>query len=319
MFRYTIRRLLWMIPVIVGVSLIIFVLMDLVPGNIVDTIDTSMMSEDQIAELYVRYDLDKTVFYRYGKYMLGLIQGDLGVSQATGRTVWREFTYGFPYTLRLAFFILLLGVAIAIPMGIFAAKYAGTIWDTLITGITIIGMSMPSFWVGLLLIMLFSAKLDWLPPIYTKGNPLSYLMPVVAGGVSMAATITRQTRSAMLDTRRADFLRTARAKGVSERNITWRHALRNALIPIVTQVGVMLAVTLAGSAVIETVYSLPGTGKLTVQAVQQRDTTMACGLVILTCILYVLILLAVDLVYALVDPRIKVQFQRKGKSRRKLL
>ena len=318
MLRYTIRRLLWILPVIVGVSLIIFVLMDLVPGNIVDTMDTSMMTENQIAELYERYDLDKSVLFRYSKYMLNLVRGDLGVSQATGRTVWREFAYGFPYTMRLTFFIFLLGVAIAIPMGIFAAKYAGTIWDTLITGVTIIGMSMPSFWVGLLLIMLFSARLDWLPPIYTKGNPLSYLMPVVAGGISMAATITRQTRSAMLDTSKADYLRTARAKGVSERGITWKHALRNALIPIVTQVGVMLAVTIAGGAVIETVFALPGTGKLTVQAVQQRDTTMACGLVILTCILYVLILLAVDLIYALVDPRIKAQFQRKVKSRRKL-
>jgi peptide/nickel transport system permease protein len=279
-----------------------------------------MMTEAEIDMMRARYDLDKSVFWRYGKYMMNLVQGDLGVSESTGRSVWREFAYGFPFTLRLSFLILIIGVAIAIPLGIFAAKHAGTVWDSLTTGFTLIGMSMPSFWVGLLLIMLFSARLNWLPAVYTEGNLLSYLMPGVTGGLMLSATITRQTRSAMLENARADFTRTARAKGVPERQITWKHTLKYAWIPIVTQIGITLGRTLAGSAVVEMVYSWPGIGKLTVMAVAQRDTTMACGVVILTCIMYVFVLLMVDLVYALVDPRIKAQYQSKGKgkARRKL-
>jgi len=170
-------------------------------------------------------------------------------------------------------------------------------------------MSMPSFWTGLLLIMLFSARLNWLPAIYTEGNLLSYVMPGVTGGLMMSATVTRQTRSAMLDVLRADYISTAQAKGVPQKSIIWKHALRNGWIPIITQIGIMMGRTLAGSAVVETVYSWPGIGRLTVTAVAQRDTTMACGLVILTCIMYVVVLLVVDLVYAFVDPRIKAQYQ----------
>lgn len=317
MIRYIIRRLLWLIPIIIAVSFIVFALMDLAPGTIIDTIDTSQMTEEQIADLRAQYDLDKPMLYRYGKYMFNLLRGDLGRSISTGYSVWGEFKAGFPYTVKLALVNLVIGVAIAIPLGIFAAKHAGTIWDTLTTGFTLLGMSMPSFWSGLLLIMLFSAKLNWLPAVYTAGNPLCYVMPGLTGGLMMSATVTRQTRSAMLEVIRADYMRTARAKGVPEKQITRKHALRNAWIPIITQIGITLGRTLAGSAVVETVFSWPGIGKLTVTAVQQRDTTMACGLVILTCIMYVLVLLLVDLIYAFVDPRIKAQYQSGGKKRRK--
>ena len=316
MLFYIFRRILWLIPVIVIISFIVFALMDLAPGSIVDTIDTSELTEEQIAELYRRYDLDKSLLYRYGKYMFRLMQGDIGVSMANARPVWDDFIRGFPYTIRLSLVSMAIGVAIAIPLGIFAARHAGSIWDNLTTGFTLLGMSMPQFWIGLLLIMLFSAKLDWLPAIHTEGNPLSYVMPGVTGGLMLSATITRQTRSAMLDVLKADYISTARAKGVSQIQIIWKHALRNGWIPIITQIGMMTARTLSGSAVVETVYSWPGIGRLTVQAVTQRDTTMACGLVILTCILYVFVLLMVDIVYAFVDPRIKAQYQKARIKRR---
>jgi len=307
---------LWLIPIIIIISFIVYALIDLAPGSVVDTIDMSQMSEEQVLELYRRYDLDKPMLYRYGKYMFNLVQGDLGQAASTGRSVWGEFKKGFPHTFRLSMVCIVIGVALAIPLGIFAAKHAESIWDTLTTGFTLLGMSMPPFWIGLLLIMLFTARLNWLPPIYTAGNPLCYIMPGLTGGLAMSATVTRQTRSAMLEVIRADYLHTARAKGVSEHQITWKHALRNAWIPIVTQIGVTMGRTLAGSAVVETVYTWPGIGWLTVMAVQQRDASMACGLVILTCIMYVIVLLIVDLIYAFVDPRIKAQYQRSSKRRK---
>jgi len=315
MLRYILRRVLWLIPVIIVISFIVYGLMDLAPGSVIDTIDTSQLTEEQIAELYKKYDLDKSMVYRYGKYMFNLVQGDLGKSMSTGRSVWDDFSRGFPFTLRLTLVSLIIGVAIAIPLGIFAAKHAGSILDTLTTGFTLMGMSMPSFWIGLLLVMLFSARLKWLPAIYTEGNPLCYIMPGLTGGLMMSATVTRQTRSAMLEVIRADYMRTAQAKGVTQKQLTWKHALRNAWIPIITQIGVTMGRTLAGSAVVETVYSWPGIGRLTVTAVAQRDAIMACGLVILTCILYVIVLLIVDLIYAFVDPRIKAQYQRGAKRR----
>ena len=316
MLRFILRRILWLIPIIIIISFIVFALIDLAPGSVVDTIDMSQLSEEQVQEIYRRYDMDKPMLYRYGKYMFNLVQGNLGQSASTGRSVWGEFIKGFPYTFRLSIVCIVIGVALAIPLGIFAAKHAETIWDTLTTGFTLLGMSMPPFWIGLLLIMLFSAKLNWLPAIYTAGNPLCYIMPGLTGGLAMSATVTRQTRSAMLEVIRADYLHTARAKGVSEHQITWKHALRNAWIPIITQIGVTMGRTLAGSAVVETVYTWPGIGWLTVMAVQQRDAAMACGLVILTCVMYVIVLLIVDLIYALVDPRIKAQYQRSSKRRR---
>ena len=316
MLQYILRRVLWLIPIILMISFIVYGLMDLAPGSVIDTIDTSLMTPEQIEDLYRRYDLDRSLLYRYVKYMINLVQGDLGVSMSNGRSIWGEFVRGFPYTFSLSLVSMAIGVSIAIPLGIFAARHAGSIWDTLTTGFTLMGMSMPSFWTGLLLIMVFSAKLSWLPAIYTEGNLLSYVMPGVTGGLMMSATVTRQTRSAMLDVLRADYISTAQAKGVSQKNIIWKHALRNGWIPIITQIGIMMGRTLAGSAVVETVYSWPGIGRLTVTAVAQRDTTMACGLVILTCILYVIVLLIVDLVYAFVDPRIKAQYQSKRIRRR---
>jgi len=315
MLRYILRRVLWLIPVIIVVSFIVYGLLDLAPGSVIDTIDTSQLTPEQVADLYRQYDLDRSILYRYGKYMFNLVQGDLGTSLSTGRSVWDDFARGFPFTFRLSLVSLIIGVAIAIPMGIFAAKRAGSVWDTLTTGFTLLGMSMPSFWIGLLLIMLFSVRLNWLPPIYTAGNPLCYVMPGITGGLMMSATVTRQTRSAMLEVLRADYIRTAQAKGVPQKQRTWKHALRNAWIPIITQIGITLGRTLAGSAVVETVYSWPGIGRLTVTAVAQRDAIMACGLVILTCILYVAVLLAVDIIYAFVDPRIKAQYQS-GKRRK---
>ena len=315
MLRYIIRRLLWLIPVLICVSLIIYILMDLAPGTIIDSMITEQMTPEDIEKLRQEYDLDKPLIYRYGKYMWGLLHGDLGKSMVTELGVWDQFMSRFPATLKLSLVSVVFGTCLAIPIGIFAARRAGTVWDNLTTGFTLLGTSMPSFWLGLLLLILFAYKIKLLPAGGYQG-PASYILPAITSGLMMTAITARQTRSSMLEVLRADYLRTARAKGVPEKVVIRRHALRNAWIPILTTIGMGLSRFLAGSAVIETVFSWPGIGRLTVEAVLQRDVTLACGCVIMTCILYVIVLLIVDLLYAFVDPRIKGQYasgSRKGK------
>ena len=316
MLKYIIKRLLWLIPIILCVSFIIYALLDLAPGSVVDSMITENMSQEDIDNLRAEYDLDKPMVYRYAKYMLNLVRGDLGVSDVTKISVWDTYISRLPATLMLSLAALVIGVALSIPLGIFAAKRAGTIWDTLTTGFTLIGLSMPSFWLGLLLLIAFSYRLK-IFPAGGSGGIMSFILPAICSGLMMTATATRQTRSAMLENIRADYLRTARAKGVPERSVINKHALKNALIPIITTIGNTLSRTLAGSAVVESVFSWPGVGRLTVEAVGQRDVTLACGCVIMTTILYVVLLLIVDLLYAFVDPRIKSKYTAGSKKKRK--
>jgi len=317
LIRYIIKRLLWLIPIIFCVAFIIFALLDLAPGTILDTISTENLTPEEYQRLVEEYDLDKPMVYRYAKYMWNLLHGDLGRGEATGLDVWREYISRFPATLKLSFAGLIIGVALAIPLGIIAAKNAGTWIDSLVTGFSMIGISMPSFCLGLILIICFSYKINLFPAGGFDSGFKSMVLPAVASGLLMAGTTARQTRSSMLEVMRADYLRTARAKGVPEKRVIRKHALGNALIPIITSIGNTLAIMLAGSAVVESVFSWPGVGRLTVQAVNSRDATLTCGCVILTCIVFVVLLLIVDLLYALVDPRIKAQYTAKKPKRRK--
>lgn len=314
MLRYIFFRILWLIPIIIGVSLIIFVLMDLAPGTIVDSMISDEMTQEDIDALRARFDLDKPMLIRYGKYMIGLVQGDLGSSQRTGLPVWEMYIGKFPRTLEIALLGLVLGIVVAVPLGIIAARYAGSIWDNIITVFSMFGLSMPNFWLGLLLMVMFSVNMKLLPAGY-DGTWKCYIMPSIAIGLVLAGQIVRQTRSSMLEVMRQDFLRTARSKGVSELKVTTRHALRNAWIPVITSIGISLSRVLAGSAVIEAVFSWPGVGQMTVIAVSQRDTPLATGCVILTAIMYVIMLLIVDVMYALVDPRIRAQYSPIRKKR----
>lgn len=317
MLNYIMKRLLWLIPIILCVSFIIYALLDLAPGSVVDSMISENMTQEDIDNLRAEYDLDKPMVYRYAKYMLNLVRGDLGVSDVTKISVWDTYISRLPATLLLSLAALVIGVALSIPLGIFAAKRAGTVWDTLTTGFTLIGLSMPSFWLGLLLLIAFSYKLK-IFPAGGSGGIMSFILPAICSGLMMTATATRQTRSAMLENIRADYLRTARAKGVPERDVINKHALRNAWIPIITTIGNTLSRTLAGSAVVESVFSWPGVGRLTVEAVGQRDVTLACGCVIMTTILYVVLLLIVDLLYAFVDPRIRSKYAAGGKRKRRV-
>ena len=317
MIRYVLKRILWMIPIIIAVSLIVYTLMDLAPGTVIDTMITEEMSQEDVAKLKAQYDLDKPMIYRYGKYMINLLQGNLGVSDLTGMSIWGTYMERLPNTLILALASLLFGSVIAIPLGIFAANHSGKIADSATTLFTMIGMSMPSFWLALLMLLLFSLYLGWLPAGGNDAGIRSIILPGICSAFGLMAQGTRQTRSSMLEVLRADYLRTARAKGVPEEIVIRKHALGNAWIPILTTFGGSLCHSIAGSAVIESVFAWPGVGRTIVEAVASRDVTMALGCVIMTSILYVLVQLMVDVMYAFVDPRIKSMFGSSALKKRK--
>ena len=315
MHRYVIKRILWLIPVILAVSFIVFMLMELAPGSVVDLLVTEHSTPEDIAALRESYNLDKSVFYRYVLYLFNLFQGNLGVSELSKLNVWDTFMERLPNTLLLTFTSIIIASVLAVSLGIFAARRAGTLADTAMTTIAVIGQSAPTFWIGLLLLLLFSMHLGWFPAGGNWNGLRSLVLPSLCSAFALMSTSTRLTRSSMLDVLSADYLRTARAKGVPEKVVVRKHALKNAWIPIITSLGQAAAVSIAGSAVIETVFAWPGIGWLTVQSVLARDVTMTTGLVIMTTILYVLVQLIVDFLYAFVDPRIKSQYLSKKKKR----
>jgi len=316
MIRYVLKRVLWLIPVIIAVSFIVFSLMELAPGNMMDAIRSEDLTPDMRAEMISRYNLDRPMIYRYGLYMMRLVQGDLGVSDLTGISVWSTFINRLPNTLILSFSALIIGAVVAIPLGIIAARKAGTLVDTSVTIFSLIGMSMPQFWVGLLLLLFFSLNLGWLPSGTNEDGIRSLILPALCSSFIMMASTARQTRSNMLEVLKSDCLNTARAKGVPEEVVIRKHALGNAWIPIITALGTGLSVQLAGAVVVEQVFSWPGIGRLAAEAVLARDVTTATGVVIMTTILYVLVQLIVDLLYAFVDPRIKSQYMS-GRMKKK--
>ena len=317
MIRYIVKRVLLLIPVIVAVSFIVFALIEVMPGNYVDSLlaNAGDMTKEDIAALKAAYNLDKTMLYRYGLYMFNLVRGDLGFSMKTGLSVFGSYMQRLPATLLLTFSAAVVGIVISIPMGITAARKAGSITDTAATTFSLIGMSMPAFWLGLLLLLLFSMQLKWLPVGGNMEGIRSLILPAICCAMSLTALCARQTRSSMLDVLNADFLRTARAKGAPEEIVIRRHALGNALIPIITTIGGQISVMLAGSAVVEQVFAWPGVGRMLVEGVNTRDVPVILGCTIMTTILYVLVMLIVDLLYAFVDPRIKSQYIVKRQKR----
>ena len=317
MIWYLGKRLLWLIPVVIAVSFIVYSLFELAPGSIIDTMVSESMTDEDIAELRARYDLDRTMFYRYAKYMLNLVQGDMGESYVSGMSVLHLYLSRLPNTLLLSFSALIIASAIAIPMGIRAAMSAGTLVDNAMTTFTLIGMSMPGFWVGLLLLIVFSLNLGWFPGGRFEHGIRSLILPAVCSGLVMTATATRQTRSSMLEVLRSDYLRTARAKGVPEIVVIRKHALGNAMIPILTALGGSLSFQLAGSVVVEQVFAWPGVGRLAAEAVLSRDVPTVLGCVILTTLMYVLVHLIVDVLYAFADPRIKAQYVNSAKMKKR--
>lgn len=315
MHKYIIKRLLTLIPVIIGVSFLVFVMLDLAPGNVLDVIGEDLSAEE-IARITQELGLDRSVFYRYFLYMKDLIRGDLGTSYIYGMEVWDLYMMRLPATIKLTAASVLVGVVLSLPLGIKAAVKNGSATDNVCTVIGLLGLSIPNFWLGLMLVVWFSLGTGWFPSSGDDGTIMSLVLPALTIGTGLMATIMRTTRSSMLDVLQQDYLRTARSKGVEEKTVVNKHALRNALIPIITVVGTQIGTCLGGTVVTENVFSWPGVGRLIIDAVNQRDTTTVTGCIIMTVILVCLVQLAVDILYAFVDPRLRSQYEGGSKKKK---
>ncbi len=309
MIRYIFKRFLMMIPVLLAVSFVVYYLMDLAPGDIVSMMASQDATQAEIEMMREEMGMNGTLTERYVRYIGNLLKGDLGESLSMKRPVIEVFFERFPATLKLAFGSILVAMLISIPLGIAAATHHRSWLDGTSMITAMIGLSMPSFWLGLLLIIGFSLKLGLLPSGGSAGFA-SVILPAITLGAGQAGNLTRITRSSMLEVIRQDYLRTARAKGVNEKKVIYKHALKNALIPIITIFGSTLGNALGGAVAIETVFSWPGVGRLTVAAINTRDMTLATGSIIMFTIFLTLMLLLVDIAYAYVDPRVKAQYSK---------
>ncbi|MCQ2398040.1 MAG: ABC transporter permease [Sphaerochaetaceae bacterium] len=309
MHRYIIKRLIMLIPVLLGVAFIIFAIMNVAEGDPVYQVAGPDATEEQLDALREEMGLNGSLIQRYFRYIGNLLRGDLGTSYISRMDVMQLYLLRLPNTLRLASIAMVVAVIISVPLGIVAAVNQNSWKDTIAMVLALLGLSMPNFWLGLLLIILFSLKLGWFPSGGAEGV-VSVVLPAVTVGVGLAALLTRTTRSSMLDVLRQDYLRTARAKGVSENNVVMHHALRNALIPIITIFGVQFSNVLGGSVLAETVFAWPGVGRLVVDAIDQRDIPTVTGALVMTTMLVTVVNLLVDIVYAYVDPRIKAQYTK---------
>jgi peptide/nickel transport system permease protein len=309
MYRYIIKRVLMMIPVLIAVSFVVYFLMDLAPGDIISSLAPQDATEAEIEMMREELGLNGSLIERYFRYIGNLLKGDLGTSLSLKRPVAEVFFERFPATLKLALGSIVVTLVISIPLGIAAATHHRSWLDGVSMVAAMIGVSMPSFWLGLLLIMAFSLQLGWFPS-GGSGGLMYIILPAITLGAGQAGSMTRITRSSMLDVIRQDYLRTARAKGVSEKQVIRKHALKNALIPIITVFGSTLGNALGGAVAIETVFSWPGVGRLTVAAINSRDMTLATGCIIMFTIFLTLTMLLVDIAYAYADPRIKAQYTK---------
>ena len=313
MWKYVLKRILTLIPIILCVSFLVYFMMDLAPGNIIDIIAADYTPEAR-AELMHELGYDRSVFFRYFMYLKDMLRGSLGTSYIYKEPVLSLYMSRLPATLKLAFCGVALAIVVSIPLGIYAALHAGKLGDNACSVFALIGVSMPRFWFGLILIIIFSLKLGWLPSGTDNAGFKSLILPSITIASSLLAIMTRTTRSSMLDVLSKDYLDTARGKGVPEKVVIIKHALRNALIPIITIFGTQMGACLAGAVVTETVFTWPGIGRLTIDALNQRDTTTVTGCIIMTTIMISILMLVVDLLYSFVDPRIKAMYSKGGRK-----
>lgn len=311
MIKYILKRLLLIIPVILFVSFVVFSVMSLAPGDPAVTALGDEATPEQLEYYRETHGMNDPLPIRYVRYISGILRGDLGTSLYNGEDVWDLFFSKFTYTLQLAGASIFVTVVLSIPLGILAATKQGTMVDATASSFSFIGLAMPNFWVGLLLMILFSVKLHLLPATGASDGFKSIILPAITCGTGNMAALTRTTRSAMLDTLSQDYLRTARSKGAIERVVVWKHALRNAAIPIMTQIGNQAAALVGGALVTERVFSWPGVGNYLVTAIQQGDFEVVTGFVIMIAIAVSIVLLIVDIIYAYMDPRVKAQYTKR--------
>lgn len=314
MYRFILKRLAMMIPVLLGVTFLIFTIMYITPGDPAAIILGDSATEESKDQLREDLGLNDPFLVQFGRYVWNIVtKGDFGTSYSSGRSVSTEILDRFPTTALLAVLSICVALCIGIPMGILAATKQNSIFDHLATTVSLLGISIPNFWLGLMLIILFAVTLGWLPPSGFYG-PAYWILPALTVGSGAAANIMRTTRSTMLEVIRQDYIRCIRAKGQTEGKTIWGHALRNALIPVVTVVGIQCGVLLGGTVLVETVFAVPGLGKLMVDSIKAKNFPMVQGGVLFIALVFSFINLLVDLLYAYIDPRIRSQYQRKKKK-----
>lgn len=303
MLAFVFRRLLLAVPTLVGVLVVVFLLLYVAPGDPVMEMVGERADAETIARLRKELHLDEPLPKQFMLYAGGIVRGDLGNSYITNRPILQDIAERFPKTLLLAVTAMVFASIAGITLGVLSAKYSGGWVDRLSLGIAYLGISFPVYWVGLLLILVFAVMLQWLPPS-GYGSPMYLILPALALGSRSIAFLARITRSAMLEILGSDFVRTARAKGLRERSVVLRHALRNAMIPIITVLGLDFGSYLTGSILTETIFSWPGIGRYVVNAISRRDLPAIQGSILFLSVVFVLVNLITDLAYAKADPRV---------------
>lgn len=309
MHKYIIRRLLMIIPVLIGVTFVIYLIMSLTPGDAAMHILGEGARQEDLIRLREEMGLNDPFIVQYFRYLYNLIvHQDLGRSYVTRRLVFAEIAIRYPNTIRLAMLGTLVSLTIGIPLGIISAAKRNTIVDNIAMFFAMIGVSMPIFWQGILLLLLFSVTLRWLPSSgFDNWNQM--ILPALTLGTGSAAIIARMTRSSMLEVLNQNYVRTAEAKGLKQSVVILKHAFRNALIPVVTVIGLQFGALLGGAVLTETIFSINGVGRLMVDSIRSRDIMVVQGAVIIIATTYVLINLIVDVLYAVIDPRVRSQYK----------
>jgi peptide/nickel transport system permease protein len=308
MIKYILKRLIIMVPVILALTFVVFTIMHMTPGDPTAIILGNEYSEEASAKLKAELGLDRPFVVQYLHYVGGLLTGDFGQSYIYRAPVSDQLAARFPNTFTVVIAAMVFCVGVGLPVGVYSATRPNSILSNIAMVLSLLGVSLPIFWLGLLLILLFSVTLGWLPANGMDQGFRSIILPAIALGANYMANTMRTTRSSMLEAIRQDYVRTARAKGVTKGNVIRQHALPNALMPTITVVGMNIGALLGGAVLTETVFSIPGTGRFLVESIKSRDTPSVLGCLVIMALCVAISNLIVDLIYAYIDPRIKAQY-----------
>ena len=313
MVKYVIKRLIYMIPVLFGVAFLVFTILSLTPGDPGTIILGITATPEAIADLNAEFGYDKPFLVRFFTYIGDIIfKFDLGTSYSSRQPVIDDIIACFPNTLVLAILSMCVSSIIGVTLGILSAVKQYSVMDHVCTVVALVFASIPGFWLGLMLILVFSLQLGWLPS-FGATSLKHFILPTLTVSLGSAASLLRLTRSAMLETVRQEYIRTAKAKGASNGRVIWKHALRNALIPVVTTMGTSFGASLGGAIIAETVFAMPGMGTLITTAIRQKDIPVVMGSTLFLAVLFSLVILLVDILYAFIDPRIMAKYRNGGK------
>ena len=314
MLRYIGKRLLMLIPVLLGISLVVLILIEVTPGDPARIALGTQATPERVAALREEWGLNDPLPVRYVRFLWNVVHGDFGTSLTSNRKIAAEMLQRFPYTLILVSISIAFAVVLGIPVGIYAATHQNTWRDNTTMFLALICVSMPSFWLALLLIRFFGVQLRWLP-LSGIESWKGWILPCIAMALNLVAMLARQMRSDLLEVVRQDYITTARAKGLSEGKVIYRHGLKNAMIPVIMIVGSVFGISLGGSLIAEVIYSIPGLGQYTLQALNNRDYPVIQSSTLILSTTFAVIILLVDVIFAFVDPRIRSQYVRRKRKK----